>query len=151
MPSKKLPNNALIPEILQKVSNAKTKEEKVSLLREYNSQGLRSVLIINFDETLQFLLPEGDVPYNKNEAPIGTEHTRLDHEFKKFYRFFKGGDGSLNSVKREQLFIGLLESLHYTEADTFILACNKNLQEKYRITKAVVSEAFPQIQWGNRG
>lgn len=151
MAPRKLPADALLSEILQKVSSAKTKVEKVDLLREYNSPGLRATLIINFDESLQFLLPAGDVPYTPNEAPAGTEHTRLDHEYRNFYRFFKGGDASINSMKREQLFIQLLEGLHKDEAEVFVLACNKKLQDKYRVTQNVVAEAFPQIEWGNRG
>ena len=149
--AKKLPSDALITEILQKVSSAKTKKEKVELLQEYNNNGLRSILIINFDESLQFLLPEGEVPFKANDAPAGTDHTRLDHEYKGLYRYFKGGDSSLKSMRREQLFVQLLEGLHKDEAEMLVLACNKELQSKYRITKQAVSEAFPQIEWGNRG
>ena len=149
--AKKLPNDALLTEIIQQVSSAKTKKEKVELLQKYNNNGLRAILIINFDESLKFMLPEGDVPFKRNEAPAGTEHTRLDHEYKGFYRFFKGGDDTLSSMPREKLFIQLLEGLQQDEADLFVAACNKNLQKKYRVTKAVVSEAFPQIEWGNRG
>tara|TARA_B100000927_G_scaffold126845_1_gene102327 strand:- start:1111 stop:1563 length:453 start_codon:yes stop_codon:yes gene_type:complete len=149
--AKKLPNDALLTEIIQKVSSAKTKKEKVELLQEYNNNGLRAVLIINFDDSLKFLLPEGDVPFKRNEAPAGTEHTRLDHEYKGFYRFFKGGDSTISNMNREKLFIQLLEGLQETEADLFILACNKDLQSKYRVTKAVVAEAFPEIEWGGRG
>tara|TARA_B100001287_G_scaffold275880_1_gene284874 strand:+ start:1016 stop:1471 length:456 start_codon:yes stop_codon:yes gene_type:complete len=151
MAPRKLTNDALITEILQKVSSAKTKKEKVDLLQEYNNNGLRSILIINFDESLKFLLPEGDVPFNANEAPAGTDHTRLDHEYKGLYRYFKGGDSTIKSMKREQLFVQLLEGLHKDEAELLILACNKELQSKYRVTKAVVEQAFPQIEWGNRG
>ena len=149
--AKKLPSDALITEILQKVSSAKTKKEKVDLLQEYNNNGLRSILIINFDESLQFLLPEGEVPFKANDAPAGTDHTRLDSEYRGLYRFFKGGDSSLKSMRREQLFVQLLEGLHKDEAEMLVLACNKELQSKYRITKQAVSEAFPQIEWGNRG
>ena len=149
--AKKLPNDALLTEIIQQVSSAKTKKEKVELLQKYNNDGLRAVLIINFDESLKFLLPSGEVPFKRNDAPAGTEHTRLDHEYKGFYRFFKGGDSSLSNINREKLFIQLLEGLQEDEADLFILACNKTLQKKYRVTKAVVSEAFPSIQWGGRG
>ena len=149
--AKKLPNDALLSEILQKVSSAKTKKEKVELLQEYNNNGLRAVLIINFDESLKFLLPEGEVPFNPNDAPAGTEHTRLVHEYKGLYRFFKGGDASIKGMRREQLFVQLLEGLHQDEANMLVSACNKDLQAKYRITKQVVSEAFPAIQWGNRG
>ena len=149
--AKKLPSDALVTEILQKVSSAKTKKEKVDILQEYNNNGLRAVLIINFDESLKFLLPEGDVPFSANDAPAGTDHTRLDHEYRGLYRYFKGGDSSIKSMKREQLFVQLLEGLYKDEAEMLVLACNKDLQSKYRVTKAVVQEAFPSIEWGNRG
>ena len=151
MAPRKLPKDALLTEILQKVSSAKTKKEKVDLLKEYNSQGLRSLLIINFDDSLEFLLPEGEVPFTPNDAPAGTEHTRLTQEYKGLYRFFKGGDSTLKGMRREQLFVQLLEGLHADEANMLVSACNKDLQSKYRITKAVVAEAFPAIEWGNRG
>ena len=112
MAPRKLPSDALITEILQKVSSAKTKKEKVDLLQEYNQDALRAILIINFDESLKFLLPEGEVPFNPNDAPAGTEHTRLVHEYKGLYRFFKGGDASIKGMRREQLFVQLLEGLH---------------------------------------
>ena len=151
MAPRKLPKDALLTEILQKVSSAKTKKEKVELLQEYNNNGLRAILIINFDESLKFLLPEGEVPFKPNDAPAGTEHTRLDHEYKGLYRYFKGGDSTLKGMRREQLFVQLLEGLHEDEANLLVSACNKDLQSKYRVTKAVVAEAFPSIEWGNRG
>ena len=151
MAPRKLPNDALLTEILQKVSSAKTKAEKVDLLQEYNNPGLRAILIINFDESLKFLLPEGEVPYRPSDAPAGTDHTRLDNEYRGFYRFFKGGDSTIKGMKREQLYVQLLEGLHADEAELVILACNKDIQSKYRVTKQVVSEAFPAIEWGNRG
>ena len=77
MAARKLPKDALVTEILQKVSSAKTKKEKVELLQEYNNNALRAILIINFDESLEFLLPAGEVPFTPNDAPVGTEHTRL--------------------------------------------------------------------------
>ena len=60
----------LLSEILRKVSNAKTKKEKVDLLRKHNSNALRQLLIINFDESIESVMPEGDVPYTPNDAPI---------------------------------------------------------------------------------
>ena len=151
MAPRKLPKDALLTEILKKVSSAKTKAEKVSLLQEYNNPGLRALLIINFDESLQFLLPEGEVPYTPNDAPAGTEHTRLTQEYRGLYRFFKGGDGSINKMKREQLFVQLLEGLHADEAELLVSACNRNLHDNYRVTQNVVAEAFSPIEWGNRG
>ena len=151
MAAKKLPNDALVSEILQKVSSAKTKKEKVELLQEYNNNALRAILIINFDESLEFLLPDGEVPFTPNDAPVGTEHTRLAHEYKGLYKYFKGGDSSIKGMKREQLFVQLLEGLAEEEANLLVSACNKDIQSKYRVTKAAVAEAFPKIEWGNRG
>ena len=140
----------LISEVLRKVSNAKTKQEKISLLRQYNSNALRQLLIINFDDSVVSVMPEGDVPYTPNEAPAGTDHTRLEHEYRGLYRFFKGG-AKLPGLKRESMFVQLLEGLHADEAELVVLVKDGRLGDKYkRITKAVVSEAFPQIEWGGR-
>ena len=141
----------LLSEILRKVSNAKTKKEKVELLRKHNSSALRQLLIINFDESIISLMPEGDVPYTPNDAPIGTDHSRLEQEYRGLYRFFKGGDNRLNTLKRESMFVQLLEGLHQDEAELVVLAKDGKMNDKYkRVTKAMVSEAFPQIEWGGR-
>ncbi len=141
----------LLSEILRKVSNAKTKKEKVELLRKHNSSALRQLLIINFDESIISLMPEGDVPYTPNDAPIGTDHSRLEQEYRGLYRFFKGGDNRLNTLKRESMFVQLLEGLHQDEAELVVLAKDGKINDKYkRVTKAMVSEAFPQIEWGGR-
>lgn len=141
----------LLTEVLRKVSNAKTKNEKIKLLRDHSSVALRQILIINFDDSLVSMLPEGDVPYTPNDAPVGTEHTRLESEYKGLYRFFKGGADKLPSLKRESMFVQLLEGLSAEEAELLCLVKDGRLSEKYkRITKSVVSEAYPQIQWGGR-
>jgi len=140
----------LISEVLQKVSNAKTKQEKIKLFHEHNSDGLRAILIWNFDESVISLLPEGEVPFTPNEAPKGTEHTVLEKEHRILHNFLKGGNDSLTKTRREMLFIQLLEGLHQEEAELLVLVKDGRLQEKYRITKNVVQEAFPQIKWGGR-
>ena len=141
----------LISEILRKVSNAKTKAEKVDLLRVNNSPALRMILIWNYDDSVISEIPEGEVPYTPNEAPVGTDHTRLEQEYRGFYRFVKGGDPKLKGLKRESMFIQLLEGLSAEEAELLCLIKDGKLTSKYkRITKAVVAEAFPQIEWGGR-
>jgi len=139
----------LMHEILQKVSNAKTKKEKVTLLKKYNTQALRSLFIINFDETVISLLPQGDVPYEPNDAPEGTEHTILEKEARLLHHFFKGGS-NVSQVKRENMFIQMLEGLNKGEAEVLCLAKDRKLGKRWKITKACVSEAFPGIQWGGR-
>ena len=139
----------LMHEVLQKVSNAKTKAEKIKLLQEYNTQALRSLLIINFDDSIVSLLPPGEPPFEKNNAPEGTEHTRLEHEARLLHHFFKGGS-NVSQAKRESMFIQMLEGLAAGEAETLILAKDKKIGKRWKITKACVSEAFPAIEWGGR-
>ncbi len=136
-------------EVLQKVSNAKTKAQKVKLLEEYNTPALRAILIANFDESVISMLPDGEVPYKKNEAPEDTEHTKLDHEYRKLYLFFKGG-ANISQTRRETLFIQLLEGLHKGEAEVLCLVKDKKIGKRWKITRQCVEQAFPSIQWGNR-
>ena len=139
----------LISEVLQKAHNAKTKAEKVKILREHKTDALLSVFIINYDESVVSLLPEGKVPFRENEAPEGTEHTKLEHEARLLFHFFKGGS-NLPGLKRETMFIQMLEGLHPSEANVIILAKDKKLNTKYKVTKSCVTEAFPEITWGGR-
>ena len=139
----------LMHEVLQKVSNAKTKAQKVILLEEYNTPALRAILIANFDESVISMLPEGDVPYKKNDAPEETEHTILDHEYRKLYLFFKGG-ANISQTRRETLFIQLLEGLHQGEAEVLCLVKDRKIGKRWKITRQCVEQAFPSIQWGNR-
>ena len=140
----------LISEVLQKAHSAKTKAQKVKILQDNNTNALRSVLIANFDESIHSLLPEGDVPYQKNDAPVGTEHTVLEQEYRKLYLFFKGGSSSLKQSQRENLFIQMLEGLSEEEAELLILVKDKAMNKRYRVTRACVETAFPKIEWGNR-
>ena len=139
----------LISEVLQKVHSAKTKAQKVKILQDNNTNALRSILIANFDESVQSLLPEGSVPFEKNDAPVGTEHTVLEQEYRKLYLFFKGGS-TIKQSQRENLFIQMLEGLSIEEAELLILVKDKALNKKYRVTRACVENAFPSIEWGNR-
>jgi hypothetical protein len=140
----------LISEVLRKVNNAKTKKEKTDILLKYNSQTLRSLLIWNFDESVKSALPEGDVPFTANPAPEGTDHILLENEVKKFFYFIEGAS-TISKTKREQIFLGMIESLHPDEAEVLILVKDKNLQKKFtRVSRALIEETFPQIKWGGR-
>ena len=139
----------LMHEVLQKVSNAKTKAQKVKLLEQYNTPALRAILIANFDESVISMLPDGEVPYKKNDAPEGTEHTLLAQEYRKLYLFFKGG-ANVSQTRRETLFIQLLEGLHQGEAEVLTLVKDRKIGKRWKITRQCVEQAFPSIQWGNR-
>lgn len=140
----------LISEVLQKVSNAKTKPQKIKILQEHNTPALRAILIANYDESIVSMLPEGVVPFNVNDAPKGTDHTVLEKEYRRLYLFFQGGSNSLKQSQRENLFIQMLEGLCEEEANLLILIKDKGLQKKYKVTRACVEQAYPGIVWGNR-
>ena len=133
----------LISEILDKVSKLKSKKDKVKFLQDNNTDSLRMVLKSAFDPKIKWLLPEGDVPYKRNDAPEGTEHSVLAYEARKLYHFMEGGNADITQGKRETMFIQMLEGLHETEADVLCAAKDKVLHQKYKgLSEPVVKEAF---------
>ena len=142
----------LFHEIFTKVNNAKDKPKKVAVLRQYRSEALENFLMAAFNPSITWLLPEGDVPYIPNEAPDGTEHTRLSHEARKLHHYVQRegtpqgsflGNPDINSAKREMMFIQLLEGLSAGEAEDLCLAKDQSLNKKYKGLNAnVVREAF---------
>ena len=146
----KLPPNPFIHEVLELASKQRTKAKKIEILEEYSSDALKAILIWNFDQTVVSMIPEGAVPYNKNEVPVGTDHTSLRREWRNLYHFVKGGNDKLSSMRRETMFIQMLEGLHPDEAEIICLVKDKALEEKYNITYDMVKKAYPDIQWGGR-
>ena len=175
----KLPNNPFMFEILDAVSKQRTKAKKVAVLKKYEEHALKVILIWNFDETVVSVLPDGEVPYssydeqtvksgslsNKLSQDIRNMYetgsfslgvsdqqgrTTIRRECKHFYRFVKGGSPGLNNIRRESMFINILQGLHPLEAEIVCLCKDKKLSEKYKISQDVVAEAYPDIVWGNR-
>ena len=146
----KLPPNPFIHEVLELASNQRSRAKKVEILQEYESDALKALFIWNFDDTVISMIPEGQVPYKENEVPVGTDHTSLRREWKHLYNFVKGGNDSISSLRRETMFIQILEGLHPEEAKILCLVKDKALQSKYKITYEVVAQAYPDIQWGGR-
>lgn len=133
----------LFTEIFTKVNNANVKGKKINVLKQYDCEPLRMLLKAAYDPNIIWLLPKGDVPYIKNEAPIGTEHSTLRLEAKRLFNFVKGGNDSLPQFKREDMFIHMLEGLHETEAELLIQAKDKRLHQIYKgLSDATVKEAF---------
>jgi len=174
-----LPRNPLIFEILDLLSKQRSKAKKVEVLQKYDHEALRMLLIWNFDDTAISVLPFGEVPYsgyadqNTYSGTLSTKITEevrrmyetgsfsigssdssakstLRRECKHFYHFVKGGNNSLTTIRRETMFINLLEGLHPLEAEILCLVKDKKLSDKYKITKEIVSEAYPNIIWGGR-
>ena len=146
----KLPPNPFAHEVLELVRKQITKAKKIEILQEYESDALKSLLIWNFDQTVVSVVPEGEVPFKKNEVPIGTDHTSLRREWKNLYHFVKGGNDRISAIRRETMFIQMLEGLHPDEAEIVCLVKDKALEDKYSITYDIVRQAYPDIQWGGR-
>ena len=133
----------LYSEILDKVHKAKTKDQKVLILKQNNSEGLRMVLKSSFDPKIKWSIPEGEVPYRANDVPAGTEHTVLAMESKKLWHFIKGADRTTPQHKKETMFIQMLEGLHESEAKLLIAAKDKKVHQMYKgLSTNVVKEAF---------
>ena len=133
----------LLSEVLKKVNNAKTKDKKIAILKEHDSEPLRMIIKGSFDPKIEWKLPKGDVPFKPNDAEEGTEHTVLAREARKLFNYVKGGNDSLPQFRREDMFIQLLEGLHKSEAELVINTKDKRLHQVYKgLSAAVVKEAF---------
>lgn len=177
-PIEKLPTNPFAFEVLDLVSKQRTNAKKVEVLQTYGDASLKTLFIWNFDDTVISMLPEGDVPYASTgeqtsysgtlSGKINDAVSKMDElssnslgsmdqgrssirkEYQMFYNFVKGGNDGLSTLRRETMFINILQGLHPREAEILILVKDKKLQSKYRITHEIVKEAFPDIQWGGR-
>ena len=173
-----LPKIPFAFEVLDAASKQRTKAKKIEVLQRYAHDSIMALMIWNFDETAISVLPPGDVPYGNtrednsvtgslsdkiNDAvsmmsesgstSLGSQDqgkASIRAEYKKFYNFLKGGNNGLSGLRRETMFINILEGLHPLEAEILILVKDKRLTDKYKITKDVVSAAYPQIVWGGR-
>ena len=173
-----LPANPFTFEVLNLVSKQRTNVKKVEVLQKYNDPSLRAIFIWNFDESVTSSLPVGIVPYSsvgEQGSFSGTLSEKIDDavgkmselgsnslgsqdqgfssirkEYSKFYNFIKGGNDGLSSLRRETMFINVLQGLHPLEAEILCLVKDKQLETKYKITKELVSQAYPEIVWGGR-
>ena len=154
---KTLPPNPMVNEILEAVDSERVKAKKLEILRTQGDDSFKIVMIWNFDETVISMLPDGPVPYEPVEGDVQAnreqgipQRTTIRNSARQFYRFVKGGDDALNKIKRESIFINILQTLPQPEADILVLVKDKALNTKYNITKELVAEAYPEITWGNR-
>tara|TARA_A100001011_G_scaffold323786_1_gene345851 strand:+ start:407 stop:862 length:456 start_codon:yes stop_codon:yes gene_type:complete len=132
-----------LAEVLTKVNNAKTKDKKIAILKENDSEALRAIIKSSFDPNIHWIMPEGDVPYKPNDVPEGTEHTRLNQEYRQLWHYIKGADAKTPQFRKEQMFVQLLEGLHEDEAKVLCHAKDKVLHQKYKgLSDNVVKEAF---------
>jgi len=133
----------LVHEIFTQINNAKDKPKKIAVLKQHDNPAMRQLLKAAFDPKIEWDLPEGIPPYIANEAPAGTEHTSLLSESKKLYHFVVGGNNTINKLKKETMFIQMLEGLQQKDAEVLIAIKNKNLNNIYKgLTAQMVKETF---------
>ena len=173
-----LPLKPFAFEVFDLASNQRSKVKKIEVLKKYEDLSLKQLFKWNFDSTIVSVLPEGEVPYSgfddqttysgtlttrineevRRMHEVGSfslgasdkeGHTTIRREAKHFYRFVRGGDDAMNAIRRETMFINILEGLHPLEAEIVVLVKDGKLEDKYTISKEIVSEAYPDIIWGD--
>ena len=178
-PIEDLPPNPFVFEVLNVVNKQRSTAKKVEALKKFEHDSLKALFIWNFDESVISVLPEGEVPYtgyDEQTSYSGTLTTKISEDIRRmhetgsfsmgatdkqgrttirreyvnFYHFLKGGNNSLSGLRRETMFINILEGLHPLEAEILILVKDKRLNDKDKITQEIVSLAYPQITGGGR-
>ena len=134
----------LVSEILDKFEAAKTREEKIAVLQNNVTDPLLVLLRLNYDHLLKMDLPEGEPPFRKDtDKPIGYSESSLQLELRRFYVWLEPST-NLPKLKKESLFVNMLEGIHWTEAEALCLAKDRKLHTKYKsLNEDMVREAFP--------
>ena len=140
-----------IPEILTKVAEADKKADKIAVLQQHDNAILRTVLRLNFDPNVKLDLPAGPAPF-KTDRTL-PDHTLSDsnlyNEARRLYIFEPGNpkyNPNVKKIQKENIWIQILEGIHYTEADMLNIMKDKQLSKHYKgLTEALVREAFPGL------
>jgi len=139
----KLPDNPLIYEILEAAGKARSKAEKIEILKSHDSWALRDVLRATYDDKVQFIIPDGEPPYTPNKPEsIPSNLLRKNVDFK--YIIKNGIREDMPAFKREKIYIGLLESIHPEDAKVVINMVN-GAKPANGVTEKLVKEAFPNL------
>ena len=137
----------MISEVLEQAALCKSQEERSEFLKENYSIPLITILRGGFDDSVVWNLPKGEPPYRKDDAPKGYELSNLYKQQRRFTYFVKGGKGdAMTDIKREHLFISVLESLHSSEAELVIAMKDKKLTGRYKgITQKLIATTWPKL------
>ena len=130
-----------VAKLLLQIAELKTKEDRIEALKANAHPVLKNILKYTFDPNIKFLLPEGTPPYKEN---LFDEPKVLLGEANKIYLFIEGGNKNLKPIRRERLFIDLLEIVSKEDAKLLIAMKDKKGIHK-NITKEIVEKAFPEL------
>tara|TARA_B100000519_G_scaffold117056_1_gene101101 strand:+ start:201 stop:617 length:417 start_codon:yes stop_codon:yes gene_type:complete len=129
-------------EVLEEMSKQRNRKDKVRVLKENESWALKDIIRGSMDTTVAWNLPTGEPPYTA--ATAHSHPANLLRENVKFQYFVKGGAGDkMTKMKREQLFIGVLEGVHPEDAKLVISMINK--EKIHGLSRPIVEEAFPDL------
>ena len=128
--------------ILRKVSRTKSRDEKIAILREHKSGAIARILQLMYDPKTKFLLPKGKPPYTPSRF-LDTEGM-MYKETRRLRIFVEGGGyDNLNKIKRESLFISLLEDVDKRDAEMLTLLVSG---KKYSgIDIDIINEVYPGL------
>ena len=131
-----------VSEIINLVAKQKKEKDKIDVLRHHICPALTTVLQGAFDDRIKWALPEGTPPYKPSELHEG--HSALHAETRKMYLFVEGGSPNLKQLRRETLFVELLETVHPDDAKILVAIKDKTFPFA-GITKSIVQKAFPGL------
>jgi hypothetical protein len=126
-------------ELLEKIGKLRKTEPKIEALRKNDSYILRVVLQGVFDPNVKWLIPPGIPPYTPNEL-VDLEHVLINEA--KTILYFIEGFYDIPDMKREMMFIELLEKVDKKDAELLCAIKDKKLPFP-GITIKHVTEAFP--------
>jgi hypothetical protein len=132
----------LFSEIFQEFQEAKTKQERINILRKYDHPSFRKFLFYIFSPDIEFdvMIPK----YRPAPEPAGLNYSYLVLEIDKLYRFIRNDPKrpeGLTSEKQRQLLLVILESLHKDEAELLVQVITNKFQIPF-LTKGLITEAF---------
>lgn len=130
-----------IAQIIDAASKIENVEERAQYLRDNDTNQLRYILELALTPGVEWEIPEGAPPYKPCEY-LDVEG-RLYQETRTLYMYLKGNQPGLTQLKREMLFIGLLESIDKRDAELLIKVKDKKLPRT--ISTKVVNLAFPGL------
>ena len=171
VPIGSLPTNPFVHEVLELASSQRANARKVEALQKYGEDAVKVILKWNFDDNIVSAVPEGEVPYGEEEDQLvytgslseniakeaaggdsataqdldGRGRTTLRREWKNLYHYVRGGNDALTKTRREMMFINLLKGLHPKEAELLVLVKDGRLEDKYKISKQNVMDAYPAM------
>ena len=132
-----------VPLIFKELSEQKTHLQKVKYLKENRNDMVDLLLELTFSKDIRITLPEGSPEYQKTGEVELYNATLLYANRRQIEMFINDNTAQIPELKREQLFIDLLENLDPAESRLLIEVKDKKLTSYSGITKKVIEKVYP--------